>query len=125
MNIGSTISLYDEMEKSINQEQKLEMSNLGNLAKLGSVVGAIGGFIKGNKASVAEGGEGKGLFGKEDGFMSKFGTGQGWFSEAFENIGPVDTTAYKQPKTKALWDYDSGFEMDPSVFHKEFYETLK
>ena len=78
MNIGSTVSLYDEMEKSIGQEQTLEMSNLGNLAKLGS---SIGSFIKGNTESLAEGGEGKGLFGKEGGFMSKFGTGEGWFSQ--------------------------------------------
>ncbi len=114
MDLSGASSLYDQALGSIDQQKKMDMSTAANLKNLGSNLknlgSAVGGFIKGNRAAAKAGKPGTGLFGKEGGFMSKFMTGQGWFSEAFENIGPVDTTAYKQSKTEALWGGTDAFK---------------
>ena len=85
----------------------MDMSTAANLKNLGSNLknlgSAVGGFIKGNRAAAKAEKTGTGLFGKEGGFMSKFMTGQGWFSEAFEPYkGAVNTTPYTPIETSPI-----------------------
>ena len=132
MDLSGASSLYDQILGSIDQQQKMDMSNLGNLTKLGS---AVSGFIKGNRAAAKAEKPGTGLFGKEGGFMSKFMTGQGWFSEAFEPYkGAVNTTPYTPIETspisfekpEALKDLFK-INQDPfaNKLNKEFEKTLE
>jgi len=149
MNLSNTISLYDEMEKNIQQEKNIDISTVGNLS---SFILAASKFIGGNRAAAKAGKSGTGLFGKEDGFMSKFGTGEGWlskigkgedqfmgkfgtgegwFSEAFGvDKSAVNTTPYTPRKTNPIsfGELSDLFNINQDPFanrlDQEFEETL-
>ncbi len=83
MDIGSTVSLYDQINLDIDQYQKTYAPHID---KLGKAISSFSNLVSANKAALEDNNEATnpvGLFGKEDGFMSKFGTGKGWFSETF------------------------------------------
>ena len=135
MNLSGASSLYDQTLSSIDQQEKADLSTAANIKKLGS---AVGGFIKGNRTAAKTGEPGTGLFGKEGGFMSKFMTGQGWFSEAFEpHKSAINTTSYTPKETNPISFEKPGglselFDINQDPFNqnplykqnKEFEETL-
>ena len=142
MDLSGASSLYDQALGSIDQQKKMDMSTAANLKNLGSNLknlgSAVGGFIKGNRTAAKTGEPGTGLFGKEGGFMSKFMTGQGWFSEAFEpHKSAINTTSYTPKETNPISFEKPGglselFDINQDPFNqnplykqnKEFEETL-